>query len=434
MKEKIMSEQSNNQREYDGIICVGGEDWWYHNRGHFDFQIMRRMAKDRPVLFINSLGVRMPSLSDKSLFMKRITRKLKSLKRGIVNVENNFWVFSPLNIPGKTGRTISEQTLAPQIKLAARYAGIKKPLLWMHCPAGAHLVKSLAPVATVMQRTDRFEAFTEITDDSVSKAVAELKSDADLVVYCNEELRREEEADVKSSCLITHGVDYERFSNAAISSNEISSSEHSANAHLQVNRPKEMQHINGPLIGFIGGIDHHSFDPDLFLQTAQRLPNCQFILVGNCSLEQDWCTLPNVHLLGQKPYDQVADYMAACDTLIMPWNKSDWINACNPIKLKEYLATGRPVVSRDIPALAPYRDLVRTAEDADTFASAIADSLLYPGDPKQAQMAVKDETWEAKVEQLNTHLLEIGIKFASAHIATPQIAEHGKLDDLSRAT
>ena len=47
---------------FDGIICIGGEDWWYHNRGHFDFQIMRRIARTRPVLFVNSLAVRMPSL------------------------------------------------------------------------------------------------------------------------------------------------------------------------------------------------------------------------------------------------------------------------------------------------------------------------------------------------------------------------------------
>ncbi len=41
---------------FDGIICIGGEDWWYHNRGHFDFQIMRRLARSMPVLFVNSLA------------------------------------------------------------------------------------------------------------------------------------------------------------------------------------------------------------------------------------------------------------------------------------------------------------------------------------------------------------------------------------------
>ena len=52
---------SGTPRGFDGVICIGGEDWWYHNRGHFDFQIMRRIARDWPVLFVNSIAVRMPA-------------------------------------------------------------------------------------------------------------------------------------------------------------------------------------------------------------------------------------------------------------------------------------------------------------------------------------------------------------------------------------
>ena len=71
----------------------------------------------------------------------------------------------------------------------------------------------------------------------------------------------------------------------------------------------------------------------------------------------------------------IARYMAAMDVLIMPWNKSEWIKACNPIKLKEYLAVGRPVVTTDFAALGPWRDLVRVANDADGFASEIRAAL-----------------------------------------------------------
>src|SRR5512137_1637352 len=152
---------SRPKREYDGIICIGGSDWWYHNRGHFDFQVMRRFARTMPVLFVNSLGVRMPGAANPGQFAGKIQRKLKSLARGVVNVENNFWVFSPFSIPGETGKKISGFALAPQIRLAAHRAGITKPLLWMHCPAGADLTDTLKPVGIVMQRTDRFEAFPE---------------------------------------------------------------------------------------------------------------------------------------------------------------------------------------------------------------------------------------------------------------------------------
>ena len=123
--------------DVDGVVCLGGEDWWYHNRGHFDFQIMRRLARRWPVLFVNSLGVRMPKLNEKRVFVQRIARKLKSLSRGLVEAEPGFFVYSPFNVPGQK---ISEWSLGQQIRLAERRARIKRPLLWVHCPAGAALI------------------------------------------------------------------------------------------------------------------------------------------------------------------------------------------------------------------------------------------------------------------------------------------------------
>src|SRR5262249_47236734 len=64
---------------YDGILCFGGEDWWYHNQAHFDMQIMRCMARRLPVLYVNSLGFGMPRLAERAQFFKKIGRKLRSV-------------------------------------------------------------------------------------------------------------------------------------------------------------------------------------------------------------------------------------------------------------------------------------------------------------------------------------------------------------------
>ncbi|MEO1205623.1 MAG: glycosyltransferase [Pseudomonadota bacterium] len=369
--------------EFDGIICIGGEDWWYHNRGHFDFQIMRRLAKRWPVLFVNSLGVRMPSLSDKGLFAKRIGRKLKSFSRGVTNVENKFWVFSPLSVPGEAVRKFNASSLSPQIRLAAFRAGIRKPLLWVHCPAGVDVIDSLPHTGLVFQRTDRFESFPEGDPVVLKQQVDTLRARADLVVYAAPHLQDEECQSVKRSLLVTHGVDVERF--------------RAAGAKTQTIGPRDIAHLKRPRVGFIGGIDAHTFDPDLFLSVAGMLPDHQFILVGGCSLQEDWCQLENVRAVGRKPYEVVADYMAAMDCLIMPWNRSEWIAACNPIKLKEYLAVGRPVVSRPFQALKPYEGVVRVADDAATFASAVREACVQPYDGTQALALVAQEDWDAKV-------------------------------------
>ena len=383
-------------KPFDGIICLGGEDWWYHNRGHFDFQIMRRLAKTWPVLFVNSLGVRMPGLGDKKLFAERMTRKLKSLSRGAVHVENKFWVVSPAVLPGETGARLTNWALSPQIRAAAARAGIRNPVLWVHCPAGASMMSEISSAAIVMQRTDRFEAFPEGDPAVLSRQIAAMKQAADLTVYAAPHLANEERAHVRRQVLVTHGVDFEMFANAG-----------GASGH----EPGDLLGVRRPRAGFIGGIDAHTFDPQLFLDTAEKLPGVEFVMIGGCSLPEGWCTLPNVRFLGRKPYDEIAHYMAAMDVLIMPWNGSDWIKACNPVKLKEYLAAGRPVVTTDFMALDGYRDLVRTARGPQEFASQIQNALDTSYDAGAARARVKAESWDAKASLVAQSILDLGLRF-----------------------
>lgn len=389
----MREQRYGEEQPFDGIICIGGEDWWYHNRGHFDFQLMRRFAKDWPVLFVNSIAVRIPSLKEKRQFASKVGRKLRSLSRGLVRVENKFWVFSPVSVPGKTGQLLSNWALGLQIKLAAANAGIRRPLLWVHCPAGAGLLQNIPHTQLVLQRTDRFEAFPEADPEAIGADIKHLKENADLVVYCNAHLMNEERHTARRQVLITHGVDLETFLAAG---------------QTHIPGPVDVATLARPRVGFIGGIDAHTFGPELFLETARRLPEFEFAMIGGCSLPEGWCTLPNVKFLGRKPYEQIATYMAAMDVLIMPWNDSDWIKACNPIKLKEYLAVGRPVVTTDFPALDRFRDIVRVASGPEDFAQHIRAAVAEPYDADCARAMVASESWEAKAECLAESMLDVG--------------------------
>ncbi len=382
---------------FDGIICLGGEDWWYHNRGHFDFQIMQRLGRRWPVLFINSIGVRMPSLKNNRQFGAKIARKLTSLSRGLVTAAPGFHVYSPLVPPGSIGGDLSKLALATQIKIAAWRLGIRKPLLWLHCPAGAGLEQWLDPVAVVMQRTDRFESFPEGDPKILSAQIEALKSAADLAIYASPVLEAEERGEVKKSLLVTHGVDLDRFVEAG-------------NRRFQAGYepPRDMAHIPGPKVGFIGGIDAHTFDPELFLNVAGAMPDVNFVMVGGCSLPDKWCPHENVYFLGRKPYQDVAAYMAAMDVLIMPWNKSEWIKACNPIKLKEYLAVGRPVVTTDFPALGAWQRFVSIADEPVSFAQAIENAITAPVEASAQRKVLLCESWDCKGDAVAAALTALG--------------------------
>lgn len=368
-------------QQFDGIICFGGEDWWYHNRGHYDMQMMRELSQHVPVLYVNSIGMRVPSVGEGSMFLKRVLRKLKSLKRGLVKVRDGFWVASPLVAPAGMGAGLNRWALAGQVRFFARRAGIRNPLVWVACPPGAEVVDRLTPVGVVYQRTDRFEDFEGVNRDRIKGFDTLLKDRAELTLYCSSWLMGQEGEGCRSAEFIDHGCDYDAFAQAG---------------QDPASEPEDVKPIARPRVGFIGGIDKHTFDPELFVDVAKQLPNAQFVMVGGCSLPEGWADLPNVHFLGRRQYDEVPGYMAACDVLIMPWNRTDWIQACNPVKLKEYLAIGRPIVSTPFPELERFSGLVEVADTAEGFAGAISRVLASGHDASPGRVRVEAETWSAK--------------------------------------
>jgi glycosyltransferase involved in cell wall biosynthesis len=372
-------------RRFDGIICFGGEDWWYHNRGHYDMQMMRRLGAHVPVLYVNSIGMRTPSPVEGRMFLRRIGRKLRSIRRGLVQVDRNFAVLSPPCTSGLLGTSIGLSILSRTVWLAAGQRGIRQPLVWVACPTAAEVLGELDAEAVVYQRTDRYEWFRGVNADRISNYDGWLKARADLTVFCSTMLFGREARDCRRACCIDHGVDLERF----VSATEGTPTE-----------PPEVSVLPRPRIGFVGGIDAHTFDPELFLEVARALPEAQFILVGACSLPDGWCGLPNVTLLGKRPFDDVPAYMAACDVLIMPWLRSPWIESCNPVKLKEYLAAGRPVVTTDFAELRRYEGLVRVADDAPTFADAIREAVTEPWDERPARERLDNQSWTFKVSAI----------------------------------
>ena len=387
---------AKGRRTCDGVICFGGEDWWYHNRGHFDMQMMRELSRSVPTLYVNSIGMRVPKVGEGRMFLHRVLRKVKSWGRGFVRIRPGFAVLSPVSVPGRLGAALSKRALALQVRRAARRMGIRRPLVWVACPPGVNALDGLRPVAVVYQRTDRFEAFANVDRELIAGYDRALKRRADLTIFCSRSLHAEEASQCVASHFTDHGVDYEVFASAGASPTE----------------PAPMKSLPRPRVGFVGGIDIHTFDPPLFLEVAAALPEVCFALVGGCSLPEGWCTLPNVRLIGRVPYDEVAGYMAACDVLIMPWNDSEWIKACNPVKLKEYLAIGRPVVSTAFDELTHYQGFVRTARTSAEFAAAIREALEQPHDPGPGRRRVERETWEAKCEGVLGALEARGIRLA----------------------
>ena len=198
---------------------------------------------------------------------------------------------------------------------------------------------------------------------------------ADLTIASSELLRHKVQSSSRSVALVRNGVDYEHFAQtAAATANE------------------------RPLIGYYGAIARW-FDGSLVAELAALRPRWRLQLVGD-TYSADLTRLrklPNVELLGEKPYADLPGLMADWQCCIIPFKRTPLTEATNPVKVYEMLAAGKPVVAVDLPELRPLAEagLIQTADDAPGFAASIAESLANDTRAKreQRQSFARQHTW-----------------------------------------
>ncbi len=372
------------------VVCFGGEDWWYHNRAHVDMQLMRRFAVHARVLYVNSIVMRKLNLGEGAMFLTRLRRKLRSVTRGIVEAAPGFSVYTPVTLPVHhvpLAAALNQYGLRFQLTWAMRTLGLRRPIVWVACPAACRTALSLPRSALVYQRTDRYEEYPGVDGKTIESMDRTLKRAADLTVFANHAMYEQEGPDCRRAYLLDHGVDYDLF----------------ARAHEDPHVPREMRDLARPVVGFFGGIDDHTSDIALAADVAARRPEMTFVFVGSVSADVSALRrLPNVHFVGQRPYDEIPHYGKCFDVAIMPWRRNRWIEHCNPIKLKEYLALGKPVVTTPFRGIEDYEGLVCVTRGAGQFADALERAVAQDNkDRRRArQERVRECTWEAKAHEV----------------------------------
>jgi glycosyltransferase involved in cell wall biosynthesis len=380
----------HNKEIRQSLVCFAGCDWWYHNRGLFCPQVMRRLSKDYNVLFVNSLGIRVPSLKKDKNAVKKIFRKICSIVRFLRKADNGMYVFSPLLLPfwgSPLFRKFNAFFLLFQVKLVMALLGLKKPIFYVGCVPAFEIVKKLSRQYLIYERTDLFEEMPGANRKYIASLDMELAESADLVLYVNRAMWQQGISVNRNSLLIGHGVDFKLFSEAGDSS------------HI----PEDIASIHKPIVGFFGDITDEACDFKLLEYISQKLPEMAIVLIG--SISSDVSNLQkyrNIFFLGQKPYEQIPHYGKAFSVAIMPWNRNKWIEFCNPVKIKEYLALGKPVVSTYYPEIEPYSDIVYVAKDYEQFVSYIQKAVVENDIGLQIarRKRVENETWDSKVEQI----------------------------------
>jgi glycosyltransferase involved in cell wall biosynthesis len=142
-------------------------------------------------------------------------------------------------------------------------------------------------------------------------------------------------------------------------------------------------------------------DQELIKQAAREKPDWHWIFIGNRSRGLEIEDLPNTHFLPPVAYDALPNYAAGFDVCVLPWEtERAFTSYGSAIKVREYLATGKPVVISALPEYEPMKDVLRIARTRNDFFRLIEDALSE-NDPQAAmrrQQAVSKGTWDARAE------------------------------------
>jgi glycosyltransferase involved in cell wall biosynthesis len=368
----------------ESVICFAGEDWWYHFP-HSKNHIMKRLARQNRVLFVNSLTLGLPSLSNPDLLMK-IRRKARSYLRWLRKVPEGLWVFSPIILPlfgSKAARKLNRLLLILQLRLVMLLCGMRKPIVWVASITAIDVVDQLGAKIIVYQVSDKYDANEDsaLSRDIIREMDRELKKRAAVVMYSGRKLF-EEASDVPHRYFLEQAVDFDHFATeAAVAAPDIAC-------------------IPRPVLGYFGYMDY-VMDAPLIEEVAKLRPEWHWVFIGTKSnLVQ--ISAPNVHFLGRKPYSELPRYLRHFDVCVLPWNHQNVFTSYgSAIKVREYLASGKPVV---ISPLYEYLNTpgIRIYRGTQEFIQAVEDALDRdtPASRQLRQSAVKDSTWDARTHQV----------------------------------
>ncbi len=399
-------EPSRPQRlSRERIVLFSTADWdtaLPTNKHH----VARRLAKRNRVLFVETLGTRAPRAGGADL--SRVARRLRRGLEGAVRREPRLWTVSPLVRP----RWSTATDVAVNRALFAAGAGraierFAPTIAWVYSPYAVHLLGATprggGPLL-VYHMVDDLSAVPGADAASIREAERRLLARADLVFCTERTLYERASAITKRAHFLPNVADFAHFGEPRAASD--------AGRELAA----RIASLRGPRVLFSGQLASHKVDLDLLRDLARARPAWSFILVGpvweadpRAEEFRALAQLPNVTMTGLVPYADLPVVLHAADVLLIPYARTAATEAVFPLKLFEYFATGKPVVSSAAMAsLRPWAQVLALVPNrADRWAAAIERCLSEPADfPGQRRELARRNTWDTRLEHMELLIRE----------------------------
>jgi glycosyltransferase involved in cell wall biosynthesis len=372
-------------------LLVFAEDWGRHISACQ--HIIRRLLDRYHILWVNTIGTRRPRFNRATL--ARGVEKVRDWffrPRGAETRPANLTVVNPVMWPWfrssfdrRINRTLLVRRLAPLIAALPR-----PPVVITKIPVVADLMDVFPDLRWIYYCVDDFTVWPGLDQGALRSLEEKLVARAHRLVAVSETLRDKLKAMGRSSDLLTHGVDCSFWSRPA--EQEV----------------RELHGLQRPLIMSWGLIDKR-LDLSLVRHVAGRLEGGTVVFVGPTQdPDPGLFAIPRVRRLPAFPHNRLPSLAKQAEILVMPYADLPVTRAMQPLKLKEYLATGLPVVVRDLPANRSWADAMDLASSPEEFSAAVLERLKTGLPPEQstARQRLALESWDAKANAFDEIILE----------------------------
>jgi glycosyltransferase involved in cell wall biosynthesis len=299
----------------------------------------------------------------------------------------NLWT---VELPGPANFNLYRDSMNPflasiveNITMMRSRMKIEAALCLVHFPAWtkpALKLKKLFGWQTVYDCMDYHAGFSNVAP-AVVKREKELIKNSDLIFASSHVLQKQILTLNKKCILLPNAGDYDHFSRST------------------KKRNKRLDRLSHPIIGYYGAISQW-FDARLLASLAQRKRDWTFVLVGNTqgsflgSLKEQ----PNIVFLPEQDYSKLPQILSAFDVCMLPFKRCRLTHATNPVKIYEYCAAGKPVVSSNLDELIFYQKYVRTPKTIRAWIEAIDKELSKPAGSRSRRLFAQRNQWDHRAQ------------------------------------
>jgi glycosyltransferase involved in cell wall biosynthesis len=376
----------NPRRDDRPVILYFGNDWSAENRTS-SHHVARWLARGHRVYYVECPGLRAPKGTGRDL--KKTWAKVVRFFRGPRTVPEGLKVWTLLQIPlHRFGlvRRLNRALMPLAVRWLAWSEGLRDPITWFVLPHLAPVVGRVGERLSVYYCIDDYSALPDVNEEAIRALDAETTRRADLVFVASDTLLAAKKALNPQTQVSPHGVDVDHF----------------ARARNGAAPPADLAGLPRPVVGFFGLIEKW-IDLDLVDYLAGQRPGWTFVMIGRVAVPPEQVPRrPNVRFLGPRPYETLPEYGGQFDAAIIPYHRNRQVMHSNPLKLREYLAMGKPIVAVSTPEIDKYADVVRVAHTREEFLGHL-DAAVADRSPEEARRRVArvaPESWDARLRSV----------------------------------